>query len=170
MQKIIIITTKKDDILKYQLCRELFNKYEMEVGIPFSTIEEPGYQYIEFQEVQRAYKNNALFCCSTNKDNVTIGMTMDEYYNKDIFCISIPELLNISDEKFSNILIIWLDNIKDDSIQYEDINKVNRLVDFLEHNDYLYFYNNGIDEILEVFDKYINSSFEDRKKILEENS
>jgi hypothetical protein len=91
---------------------------------------------------------------------------MDEYYNSDIFCMTIEEFLNISESRLSNVLIIWLDCINiDKTLQHN----VKIFINTLESLDYLYFNENDNDKILEVIKEYLNADNNIKKQILEEN-
>lgn len=169
MQKIFIISSYHNN-RQVDLANKLCNEFDFEIGKQFTTdesLKSIDNIYLSISETILAYKNNALlYCVSSNKSEHTIGLTMDEYYNSDIFCMTIEEFLNISESRLSNVLIIWLDCINiDKTLQHN----VKIFINTLESLDYLYFNENDNDKILEVIKEYLNADNKIKKQILEEN-
>ena len=169
MQKIFIISSYHNN-RQVDLANKLCNEFEFEIGKQFTTdesLKSIDNIYLSISETILAYKNNALlYCVSSNKSEHTIGLTMDEYYNSDIFCMTIEEFLNISESRLSNVLIIWLDCINTNKTFQHN---VKLFINALESLDYLYFNENDNDKILEVIKEYLNADNILKTQILEEN-
>ena len=79
--------------------------YQQTEQLPYS------YYYINQLEINKALKNNSLLYIITN-DYISTGITIDDFYNYDIFCMTYKEYNVISDIIFNkyHILTIWLDS------------------------------------------------------------
>ena len=124
---------------------------------------------LDFQEVVMAYKNNAIFSCITDTDNNTTGITMDEYYNSNVIYLSVAELMNVSDHKLTNCLIVWIDSDKW-SCSSEDISIATNMEKIIHNCEYLYFLKNELDVAVKTICRYIDGDKEEKQNILEENS
>lgn len=138
------------------------------------TFEEEAYLYEKpIDEICLDYKNNALLFVSTIEDVVTVGITIDEYYNKDIFCISLSDFLNIpyNNIKGDDILIVWID------MMHKDANK-HSIADSLLFEQtlytlnmpYLYFNSESKEDVANIIIKYLNADNLERLTILDENN
>lgn len=130
--------------------------------------------FLESQEIDLAYKNNAILFVSTN-NYVSYGITMNSFYTDDIFCMSIKDFNNISnlvfESKLYDIIIIWVDskitefnkNVK------EDIYESKYLMSRLNNLKYMYFFEEDDIIISNTILEYINSNEEKRIEIIENN-
>lgn len=138
-------------------------------------------EYIYFmstQDIDLTYKNN--FILFANTDNyISSGITMDSFYNDDIFVMSLDEFNNISDMIFKSsqdIIVIWIDGNYNKSNEFAslDLNEAKYMQDRLNLNHdikYLYFYNESNKEIIDIILEYMNTEeSEIRNKILSENN
>ena len=130
--------------------------------------------FLESQEIDLAYKNNAILFVSTN-NYVSYGIIMNSFYTDDIFCMSIKDFNNISnlvfESKLYDIIIIWVDskitefnkNVK------EDIYESKYLMSRLNNLKYMYFFEEDDIIISNTILEYINSNEEKRIEIIENN-
>ena len=126
-------------------------------------------QYIDLETLSLSYKNNALFYVHT-EDFMSNGLTLDEYYNNDIFCINIEDVNLISDSMIDdNTLIVWLDTKyqKSQNIN-KDLYEVKIFEQRLKNVNYVYFLDESIDKMTEIILNYINGNSDIKEKILEE--
>lgn len=125
------------------------NEKDVKNGIPYS------YYYLNTLEVNKAIKNNYILYVLTD-NYISTGITIDNFYNNDIFIMNYKEYNAISDVVFNkhNILTIWIDS-KDN--KYPGIfNDIIFIENRLEHVNYEYFLNNENDEIIKVILNYLN--------------
>lgn len=169
MQKIFIISSDKTSRVNYKLAEYLQSECGLDLASNFTTgdIEEPHFVQYSISDIILAYKNNALLY-SYSKDNVHTGITMDEFYNNDLFCMTIDGFNNIADNRLVNVLVIWLDlPLKD--ITCEMSHTIKNFQKTLESINYMYF-NEDFDTICRIMKDYIETDSEDiRDRILEEN-
>jgi hypothetical protein len=171
MKKLIIISTNSKNEDKYKLANYLSNKYDLDIADTFTssdTIDNSNYIHYNIKDIMLSYKNNALLYCLTNNDNSHIGITMDEYYNKNIFIMPIGGLLNIPENRLVNTLVIWIDQKINSIDDFTDIKNSNILMDYLDNLDYMYF-NEDIEEIQDILDSYMIASDEEKLQIIENN-
>lgn len=139
----------------YKMCNDVnisnkftTNKDNVINELPYS------YYYINQLEVNKALKNNSLLYIITN-DYISTGITIDDFYNSDVFCMSYKEYNVISDVIFHkyNILTIWLDSPNN---KYTNINHD---IVFIEHRletvPYEYFLNDKPEDICQVIIDYL---------------
>jgi hypothetical protein len=93
---------------------------------------------------------------------------MDEFYNKDIFCLTIKEFSNISESLLCNSIVIWIDQPKND-IDYEYVKDCKNFIDILENIPYMYF-NENLSEIYDIVSEYIEADDNKKLEIIELNS
>jgi hypothetical protein len=143
----------------------------MDIAISFTSTEEIENYKIQYSidEIILAYRNNALLCClSDTINNIHKGFTMDEFYNKDIFCLTIKEFSNISESLLCNSIVIWIDQPKND-IDYEYVKDCKNFIDILENIPYMYF-NENLSEIYDIVSEYIEADDNKKLEIIELNS
>lgn len=170
MQKIILVDTNSTLISVRQVSDDLNRLCDLRIAERFNSgLDEYSKLNLDFQEVVMAYKNNAIFSCITNIDNLTTGITMDEYYNSNVIYLSVAELMNVPDHKLTNCLIVWIDSDKY-SCSSEDISIATNMEKIIHNCEYLYFLKNELDVVVKTICRYIDSDKEERQNILEENS
>ena len=132
--------------------------------------------YLDKETVNISYKNNALITVMTD-DNESYGITYDDYYNNDIFCMTIADFNVMPDKLFRTTddedndfenLVVWVDSST--NVDRRDIIETDFLSERLESLNYLYFCNEQVDTIVNVINEYLNSDLEDKEKILLEYS
>lgn len=129
--------------------------------------------YIEFLDaniINLSYKNNAFLYVHT-ENYISTGITLDEFYNNDIICLSNKNFNKIINNVFNNneCLIVWIDTKNHNNINIsEEIREINYLEKTLSNLNYLYFLDEDIDTIINVINEYIKSSEDHRKELLEE--
>lgn len=129
--------------------------------------------YIEFLDantINLSYKNNAFLYIHT-ENYISTGITLDEFYNNDIICLTNKNFNKIINSVFNNneCLIVWIDTKKHNNINIsEEIREINYLEKTLSNLNYLYFLDEDIDNIINIINRYIKSSEENRKELLEE--
>lgn len=170
MQKIILVDTNSTLISVRQVSDELNRLCDLRIAERFNSgLDEYSNLNLDFQEVVMAYKNNAIFSCITDINNITTGITMDEYYNSNVIYLSVAELMNVPDHKLTNCLIVWVDSDKW-SCSLEDISIATNMEKIIHNCEYLYFLKNELDVAVKTICRYIDSDIEERQNILEENS
>lgn len=130
--------------------------------------------YLSTQDIDLTYKNNFILFVETN-NYVSSGITMDNFYNNDIFVMSLSEFNNISDIIFksesNDIVLVWVDSsstkisnsdIVESSFLQERINLLNI--------KYLYFFNEETEKIVNIVLDYFNGDESKRNELLEENN
>ncbi len=170
-QKLFIITTDPNNLDKYTLAEYLSNKYDLDIAYSFTSTDDISNYRITYSvdEIILAYRNNALLSCfSDTQNNIHQGITMDEFYNKDIFCMTMQEFANISDSRLCNCLVIWIDQNKD-TVDFEYINVSKYFNQSLENIPYIYF-NENIDKVKEIVSEYLEADDTRKKEIIKENS
>jgi len=133
--------------------------------------------YLSTQDINLTYKNNFVLFVNI-EDYVSSGITMDTFYNNDIFTMSLCEFNNISDVIFKNehndIIVIWIDSnyTKNNENIVEDTRESQVLQERLDEGliKYLYFFNEKPEDIVDIILNYIESSEEERNEILIENN
>lgn len=133
--------------------------------------------YLSTQDIDLTYKNNFVLFVNTDK-YVSSGITMDIFYNNEIFCMSMCEFNNISESIFNNesndILIIWLDtkDTKSNDNLNEDICEAGYLMNRLDESNlkYLYFIDENDNIIINTIFDYLEGNDEERKEILNDNN
>ena len=139
-------------------------------------IQSENYYVLDTKTIHLAFKNNALLYIKTD-DNMSKGITIDDFYNNDISYMTIDEFNNIPNTAFNidefDILVIWVDNNqhKVTNIKYwiDEIDVLTTRL-YTDHIDYLYFLNETNDHILDVINQFINGDEQDKKHLLIENS
>ena len=129
------------------------------------------------KSIDLTYKNNFMLFVNTNNYISTV-ITMDTYYNSDIFVMEIDEFNNISDNIFksesNDIIVVWIDSNydKNDEFSRLDLNESIFLEKRLttENIKYLYFFNDDEDTIVNTVIKYLEGNAEERENILTENN
>jgi hypothetical protein len=129
--------------------------------------------YIVFLDpniINLSYKNNAFLYIRT-EDYVSSGITLDDFYNNDIICITNKNFNQIINNTFNDLdcLIVWLDTKYHDNININnELIEINYLEKTLSNLNYLYFLDEDDDTIVNTINSYIESSEDKRKELLEE--
>lgn len=126
--------------------------------------------YLDSETIRIAYKNNSLLCVVTN-NYVSSGITIDDFYNNDIFIMNMKEFNTIPKKVFDNydILTIWVDTKNSSKITQLDIIEANFFIERIENLKYLYFIENE-QLIEETIYKYICGDNDEKNRILIENN
>lgn len=178
MTKIFIIGLNNIDKLKYAKAIE---NLDDDLSISQRFTNDTGYKdmpydeytfYLDSMDVDISYKNNA-FLFMSSKDMVYSGITLDSFYNEDIFCMNINEFNNIPDYIFemNDILVVWLDsktNAKDKETK-EELFGIKHFLERIDKLNTLYFLNENEENVAKVILNYLESNEEGKQKILEEN-
>ena len=127
--------------------------------------------YMDNVDIDLSYKNNAFLYVKTNID-LTTGITLDMFYNNDIFPLDIYDFNSISDSIIYSYdsLIIWVDTKRKRKMNEEDSLGINHLIERTNNVNTLYFLDESVDHITDIIMKYLSSSVEERQKILDENN
>lgn len=163
MQKIFIVSANKNLDTQYTIAEAVSEELDLEIAHSFTTGELSDSTYFDTMcigDVTIAFKNNSLLYCESLNETDTIGITIDEYYNKDIFCTSVIGFNNIADNILTDdILVIWLDCAYSIS-SVRDLNEAKYLIETLEDMKYLYFSlaTDDLQYITNMLHKYFNAS------------
>ena len=182
-KKIFIVGS--DSIDKLSLADVLIEKNDdLSIGSHFTndkeykdSVNDNYIYYLSTQDIDLTYKNNFILFINTN-NYISEGITLDTFYNNDIFIMSPQDFNNISGSIFKesyDILIVWLDTnyskgndkLNKDIIESRFLEQ--RLQD--EKLNYVYFFNEENDFISDVILEYIDCNDPERKnQILLENN
>lgn len=155
-KKIFIVTTDSDTVIGYELASYISNKYDINIADNFSSDNSGNIQY-DIEDIILSFKNNALLYCYV-KDDITYGITIDEFYNKDIFCIPLEGFINIADNKLNNSIIIWIDSKYSNTDQLSNANCMESLLE--DKKECLYFnHKEDIDYIKESVINFLDNSY-----------
>ncbi len=145
----------------------------------YDNINDEYIYYMSTQDIDLTYKNNFILF-STMDYYLSTGITLDSYYNDDIFVMSLEEFNNISDIIFKSelydIIVIWIDSTfnKENEFAHKDMVESRYMQERLSSNKnikYLYFFNETDEKIIDVILEYINTDeIEVRNELLIENS
>ena len=129
--------------------------------------------YLDSVDVDISYKNNAFLFINAN-DMLYTGITLDSFYNEDVFCMNITEFNNIPDYIFdiNDIIVVWLDtkiNSVKDKDNKEELFGIKHFLERIEKLNVLYFLDDTPENVANVVLKYLASNEEEKQKILEEN-
>lgn len=151
---------------------------ELEIGNHFTSDEnykgkenKDCIQFIESEDIYLSYKNNSLLYIKT-VENISSGIIIDEFYNKDIFVMDIDEFNMIPESLFGNhnTIIIWLDSkYKNNNNIDQDLFETKFLLEKLQYTKYMYFLDEDYNNVAEIVLSYINGDESTKKKLLEEN-
>ena len=154
-----------DETIIEDLVNELFNSSnEINISDKFTTDNQAikngrpySYYYLGTLEVNKAIKNNYVLYVLTN-NYISTGITIDDFYNNDIFILTYKEYNAIPDLVFNkhNILTIWIDS-KDG--KYKDIfNDINFVEKRLENVSNEYFLKGENEEIVNTILNYLDEN------------
>lgn len=177
MEKIFILTTSPKDINRaYKVASYISDKYDLDIASTFTTNRKSldidneyirYYQDFDINDMVIAFKNNAMLYCLTNNCD-SIGISLDEYYNNDIFCMTVEAFNNIADSMLLNMLVIWIDAKTTNTTNDDQVN-VKILLNTLDSIPYMYF-NESTRIIKQTICEYIEATPTRRQEILDENS
>lgn len=176
MEKIFILTTDtKDMCVAYKLATYISSKYDLDIAKTFTSSfdinickeNKEHFMFFDVNDMVIAYKNNAMLYCLSESEK-SIGIAIDEYYNNDIFCMSVEAFNNISESLLVNILVIWIDS-KSNNLDANTINNAKILMNTLDSIKYMYFIED-FKTIRNTICSYLDASPSKQLEILEENS
>lgn len=174
-----IIITGIDSINKIELAKSIISKDdELSICPVFTSNEEYDNKisdnyvyYLDPNIIDLSYKNNSFLYIST-EDYISYGITIDDFYNNDIICLSTKNFNKIISTVFDkhDCLVIWVDSKFHKGINIkEELNEIKYLEETISKLKYLYFVDENFDTISDIILSYITGTEEERNKILEEN-
>lgn len=175
MNKTKIIITGINEIDKKSLAEAIIKADESLTIAPIFTTDKDDNtkQYIDVNTINLSYKNNALFYIYTH-DYISIGVTIEDYNNSDIFVTNIREFNNISDKFFKtdDIIVILIDSKKlDNTVVVKYKYEFKYLNDRASNINFMYFFDDAnINETAKTILKYVHGDNNIRYDILKENS
>ena len=172
-----IIITGFDEDFNYDLAQKIVEindnlsispKFTTEKSFINNTNQTLDY-YISLNNIYLAYKNNSLLYVNTDTNNISKGITNDDFINNDISVIGIKDFNMISDKVLSDneILVIWVDTKSNGN---EEFNEIKYLQDRLQNYKYMYFFDEDKDVIIKALIDYLEATEELKIEILENNS
>lgn len=176
MEKIFIITTNSDKLkTAFDVANYISSKYDLDIAKTFSSNldidickDVPEYfTYFDVNDMVIAFKNNAMLYCLSEAEK-SIGISLDEYYNNDIFCMTVEAFNNISESLLMNMIVIWIDS-KYTSSNTNTMNNVKILMNTLDSIKYMYFIED-YKVIKRTICEYLDASPKRKLELLEENS
>ena len=177
MIKILLIGLQRID--KIELAKQLTSKNDdLSIASIFTTnveykdteINENFIYYMDTLTVNLSFKNNSFLYINTI-DYVSHGITIDDYYNNDIICMSIEEFNSISPKTFEHdeLLIIWID--EKGKVSNNELTEVKYFQDELSKYNYMYFLNEDMNDISDIILDYLSCNDEQhRNELLNENN
>jgi len=152
--KIFLVSSDKNyalDIAK-ELAKD--NDY-LTIASTFTTNKENIHEYMELfdqETIGTSFRNNVLLYVTTH-ENISEGMTYDNFINNDIIWCNIKEFNMISNKIFNEFdsYVIWIDSKSYGKKYNHDIYEVNYFEERLENLNNEYF----LDEDIEEIKKYI---------------
>lgn len=176
MEKIFLVSSSDNDNFIYSIASKLIEANDsLNIARKFSseTDEETIYKYKKsINDIILDYKNNSLMYVTVFGETENIGITLDEYYNKDIFCMNYQEFNSMSEFilRDPQTLVVWVDSCTK-TTNKRDINECKVFSNSAMGSDsvkHLYFYNDPIETISDTILEYIESNIEKKKEILED--
>lgn len=176
-----IIITGAKHINKMDLAKIIISKDDdLSIGSTFSSKSELkdmlSENYVSFMnndEINLCLKNNVLLYIMTDNNNVSTGVTLDSFYNNDIFVMNIEEFNSIPENTLSkhDIIVIWLDTkFKDVNVNIEsDIAETKYLLERLDYTNYMYFLDEDYNDVSNTIIEYINADDERKEELMQEN-
>ena len=179
-EKIFIIGSRNID--KYKIAKNIANIHDsFNIAKTFTTdismkdkITDSFKYYLSPKEVEMSFKNNALMYVNTDRI-ISVGVTLEDMYNEDIFVLDFYDFNNMSNKIFNEIspIIIWIDS-KDKNYDYykDDVNESKYSFEKININNLkvMYFVNETPIEIAKIVLDYYNGDDIVREQLLEENS
>ena len=175
-----IIITGIDSINKIELAKYIISKDdELSICPTFTSddeyigkISDNYIYYLNPNIIDLSYKNNSFIYIST-ENYISNGITIDDFYNNDIICLSTKNFNKIINDVFEkhDCLIVWVDSKFHEGINSkEELTEIKYLEEIISKQKYLYFIDEDFDIISDIILKYITGTEETKSKILEENS
>lgn len=130
---------------------------------------------METELIYKCFQNNA-FLFLNKIENSYIGITLDDFYNSEIFFMNFDEFNKISKKIFDSdtydILIVWVDtkNSNENPQLSKDIFEIKFLNETLSSLPYLYFLDDNNKDIVKIIVEYLNANSDEKEKILENNN
>ena len=129
--------------------------------------------YMSTEDVILAFKNNVILYINTDV-YISHGITIDNFYNNDIFVMDLDDFNSISDHNIAgqDILVVWVDtkHYDDIHIKNSDITESKYLTERLENIPYMYFLDTDVESIAKTINSYIEGDDEEKLAIIEENN
>jgi hypothetical protein len=130
--------------------------------------------YNDIESINLDYKNNSLLYISST-DELSYGVTLDEYYNSDIILADISDFNTISDKTFNSVnnIVVWIDTKYNSNIHNKrELKETKFLMERIAKHPYMYFMETeDMSEAARTILTYVTSSSEKmRKLILEEHA
>lgn len=165
--KIFIVTLdkKKSDSITSRLTQ--LND-SIKIGKMFSTdilLSDKEHHYMSIDDMFLCYKNNDILCVKTNKDDISVGYTMEEYDHSDVICVDY-ELYNIiSQRKIHEDLVVWVDSSKI-HLDKRNIRKAKEFMELTKSRHVLYFNTEEPDDLIIInMMNWISGTWSQRKEI-----
>lgn len=173
-----IIITGIDSIDKIELGKRIISLDDELSITPYFTSDEEYkgkisdhyIYYLDPNVINLSYKNNAFVYIIT-EDYISTGITLDDFYNNDIVCISTKNFNKIIDKVFTenDCLVIWVDSKNHNGVNLkEELIETKYLEENLHKFNYLYFIDEDFDVISNIVIEYITGDEAKRKMFLEE--
>ena len=120
--------------------------------------------YMDIMNANMSYKNNVLLYIHTI-NNISKGITIDDFYNNNISLVDIIDFDDIPDRYFTefNVLVVWVDksNAKIDKNELDYVIFLEKRLKDIKH---LYLLNESVDNIANIILEYIYN--EDKRQEL----
>lgn len=132
-----------------------------------STDPRSEYEKLKNEDFILAVKNNVMLFVESNKNEEFVGITLDDFYSSDIIPIKISEFNNIIDEYVKDNLIIWLDEKTNKQTLKKDISETTYLMERLNNLNltYLYFFGESEEDIVNIIQRYVTGTEEEKNEI-----
>ena len=136
-----------------------------------STDPRSEYEKLKNEDFILAVKNNVMLFVESNKNEEFVGITLDDFYSSDIIPIKISEFNNIIEEYVKDNLFIWLDEKTNKQTLKKDISETTYLIERLNNLNltYLYFFGESEEDIVNIIQRYVTGTEEEKNEIEKEN-
>lgn len=156
--EVMALLSSKDDNIK------IARTFTTDIDHKYLPINEWKY-YMDNDDLFLSYKNNALLCISTNKEQISEGITKEEAYYSQIIPMTYAMFNMASPRYIKDMTICWID-----SSSYRDKSIVKETTEMMKsYKKYPVMYftdDDSVESIANILVKYLNSNSFEREKII----
>ena len=150
--KIFLVSSNKDKAL--EIAKIISNRNDdLTIAPSFTTNENDIHEYMQLfdqETISTSFRNNALLYVITH-ENISEGMTYDDFVNNDFICCTIKEFNMISNKILNefDINVIWIDSKTYGNLYRNDIYEVDYFEERIERLDSEYFLDPDNEEVID---------------------
>ena len=150
--KIFLVSSNKNKAL--EIAKIISNRNDdLTIAPSFTTNENDIHEYMQLfdqETISTSFRNNALLYVITH-ENISEGMTYDDFINNDFICCTIKEFNMISNKILNefDINVIWIDSKTYGNLYRNDIYEVDYFEERIERLDSEYFLDPDNEEVID---------------------